>query len=310
MATALFEYTFHVLKNIPKALELAAIAAQTSDGREWWWRLQVGKCKMHLKDYREAERVLKSSLQIQDMLSTRMHLAKVYLHLNQPKNAIKLYEETSKLYPYCPSPELAMARVYHDMNDSKKSFQPEVAELYYRRIHLVTGFDSAECWNNIGLCGFFAHKFDSALPCFERALQLSKNNSVTSEIWFNIGHVGINAGDLDLAHHAFKLSVSYSPSENAAAWNNLGIVEFLVSKNLALAESHCQTSLAICENAASFPDDGISNTVFEPAFNLAKMAMHRGNLETAYANARKSCRICPAHRESRELHEKLQRWFI
>ncbi|KAJ3356074.1 Tetratricopeptide repeat protein 8 [Entophlyctis luteolus] len=73
MATALFEYTFHVLKNIPKALELAAIAAQTSDGREWWWRLQVGKCKMHLKDYREAERVLKSSLQIQVAKTTELH---------------------------------------------------------------------------------------------------------------------------------------------------------------------------------------------------------------------------------------------
>jgi len=73
-----------------------------------------------------------------------------------------------------------------------------VALWFYRRL-LSAGVNSSELWNNIGLCCFYAGQYDMALGCFERALSIA-DDSNTSDIWFNIGHIGIGIGDLGLAY--------------------------------------------------------------------------------------------------------------
>ena len=52
------------------------------------------------------------------------------------------------------------------------------------------GVYNAELFNNLGLCCFYAQQYDMTLTCFERALSLADENTV-SEIWFNIGHVAM-----------------------------------------------------------------------------------------------------------------------
>ena len=61
--------------------------------------------------------------------------------------------------------------------------------IFCRRL-LQMGVYNAELFNNLGLCCFYAQQYDMTLTCFERALNLADENTV-SEIWFNIGHVAM-----------------------------------------------------------------------------------------------------------------------
>jgi len=106
---------------------------------------------------------------------------------------------------------------YHFYTD-----QPEVALRFYWWL-LSAGVNSSELWNNIGLCCFYASQYDMALSCFEWALAIA-DDSNASDIWFNIGHIGIGIGDLGLAYQAFKIAVSINP-EHAESYNNLGVLE-------------------------------------------------------------------------------------
>ncbi len=51
----------------------------------------------------------------------------------------------------------------------------------------------------MGLCCFYASQYDMALGCFERALTMA-DDVTSADIWYNVGHVGIGIGDLNLAY--------------------------------------------------------------------------------------------------------------
>ncbi|KAJ3405101.1 Tetratricopeptide repeat protein 8, partial [Chytridiales sp. JEL 0842] len=84
--------------------------------------------------------------------------------------------------------------------------------------------ESAELWNNVGLCAFYSQQYDIAIPCFENALRYSTDDTTVAEVWYNIGHVAINIGDRELACQCFKLAISAN-SQHAEALNNLGVIE-------------------------------------------------------------------------------------
>ena len=44
LARSLFEYIFHHENDVRHALELAAQATEAADFKDWWWKLQLGKC--------------------------------------------------------------------------------------------------------------------------------------------------------------------------------------------------------------------------------------------------------------------------
>lgn len=45
---------------------------------------------------------------------------------------------------------------------------------------------TAELWNNLGLCTFYSQQYDMALVCFERGLQIAKEDDIIADIWYNI----------------------------------------------------------------------------------------------------------------------------
>ena len=55
------------------------------------------------------------------------------------------------------------------------------------------GVNSAELWNNLGLCCFHASQYDMALGCFERAFRLADDASM-ADVWYNIGQVALGEG--------------------------------------------------------------------------------------------------------------------
>ena len=90
------------------------------------------------------------------------------------------------------------------------SDQPELALRFYRRL-LQMGVSTAELWNNLGLCCFYASQYDMALSCLDRALSMATDESM-ADVWYNIGQVAIGIGDLGLAYQAFKISISVDSS--------------------------------------------------------------------------------------------------
>jgi tetratricopeptide repeat protein 8 len=82
-------------------------------------------------------------------------------------------------------------------------------------------------------------QYDMALTCFERALHLASDDAL-GDIWFNIGHVGVSIGDLNLAYQSLKIAISIDP-HHAEALNNLAVLE-LKKGNVDLARAAYQSA--------------------------------------------------------------------
>jgi tetratricopeptide repeat protein 8 len=143
LSRALFEYIYTHCKNIRKALELASYATVIHEYKDWWWKLQIGKCFARLNEFRDAERHLKSSLKDQDMLVTRLYLGRVYICLDKPSAALKAYEEAVERYPHATAPLIGIARLQEEMNDLIQStkYYKKVRIAVFRTEYGVTYFD-------------------------------------------------------------------------------------------------------------------------------------------------------------------------
>ena len=166
---------------------------------------------------------------------------------------------------------------------------PEVALKYYKRLFEL-GINSAEVWNNIGLCAFYSGQYDFCLSCFERGLLISDEN-VSSDIWYNISHVAICTGDLQLAEHALKVTLQFNKN-HFEAQNNLGVLE-LKKGNNKKAISNFEIS---CKE---------TDFTFEPYYNYAVSNFRIGNLEKALIFINKALEIFPEHFDSFELRQAI-----
>ena len=72
--------------------------------------------------------------------------------------------------------------------------QPEISLRFYKRL-IQLGVNSAEVWNNIGLCCYYDGQYDMFWTCFEKALSLAEED-ILPDIWFNISHLCIGIGEL------------------------------------------------------------------------------------------------------------------
>ena len=48
LAKALFEYIFHHENDVRNALDLASHATEACHYKDWWWKVQIGKCYYRL----------------------------------------------------------------------------------------------------------------------------------------------------------------------------------------------------------------------------------------------------------------------
>lgn len=129
-----------------------------------------------------------------------------------------------------------------------------------------------------------------ALSAFEKALALSDDTN-NSDVWYNIGHVGIGIGDLGLAYQAFKIAVSNNPN-HAEAFNNLGVLE-LRKANIEQARSNFSTA------------HKLSQYGFEAFYNAALINEKKGEFSESYNMIKKALEIFPEHSDSKELLKKL-----
>nr|XP_014341424.1 PREDICTED: tetratricopeptide repeat protein 8 isoform X2 [Latimeria chalumnae] len=214
LAKALFEYIFHHENDVKNALELAALATEHAQFKDWWWKVQLGKCYYRLGLYREAEKQFKSALKQQDMVDTFLYLAK---EMNNISSATEYYKEVLK-QDNTHVEAIACIGSNHFYSD-----QPEIALRFYRRL-LQMGVYNCELFNNLALCCFYAQQYDMTLSSFQRALSLATNDEEVADVWYNLGHVAVGIGDLNLAYQCLKLCLANN-NNHAEAYNNLAVLE-------------------------------------------------------------------------------------
>uniref|UniRef100_UPI00358E4228 tetratricopeptide repeat protein 8 isoform X2 n=1 Tax=Myxine glutinosa TaxID=7769 RepID=UPI00358E4228 len=322
LGTSLFEYVFHHDSDVRNALDLASLATEHAGFKDWWWKVQLGKCYYRLALYREAEKQFKSALKQQYMVDTFLYLSKIYMRLDQPLVALEVHKKALEHFPKEVSFLSGVARIHEGMRDHVAaadvykevlrldstnveaiacigsnhfySDQPEVALRYYRRL-LQMGVYNMEVFNNVGLCCFFAQQFDMSLGAFERASTLAHGPEEAAEVWYNLGHVAVGTGDISLAYQCFKLALANN-NDHAEAYNNLGVVEHHRGQE--------QQAKALFQTSSS-----LAPQLYEPHYNFALLSYQAGEMQTSYVSIKKSLAAFATHMESLELLHQLQQHF-
>jgi tetratricopeptide repeat protein 8 len=117
-----------------------------------------------------------------------------------------------------------------------------------------------------------------------------------SDIWYNISHVAIGSGDLNLAYQALKICISYN-GEHFEAFNNLGVLE-MKKEGIEQARSNFLQS---CKN---------TDYSYEPYYNYAVTRYKQGDLEESFKFTDKALEIYPSHYESKELKERIHKQLL
>ncbi|EDV29838.1 Tetratricopeptide repeat protein 8 [Trichoplax sp. H2] len=321
LSKVLFEYLFHHENDIRSALELAALTTEACQFKDWWWKVQLGKCYYRLGLLREAEKQFKSALNMIDMVDTFLYLAKVYVRLDQPQKALEVFNKGIEVFPGESTLLTGIARIYEGINDLTSavkyyksvlhhdnthveaiaciatnhfySDQPEIALRFFRRL-LQMGVYNTQLFNNLGLCCFYAQQYDMTLNCFERALQLASDEEM-DDVWYNLGHVALGIGDMTVAYQCFKLSLT-SNNNHAESYNNLGVLELRKANN--------EQARAFFQSAAS-----LGSHMYEPHYNFSVLAEKSGDLHSSYVSVNKALTSFTDHIESRNLLSQLKEHF-
>ncbi|MEE6494308.1 hypothetical protein FKM82_017084 [Ascaphus truei] len=128
LAKTLFEYIFHHENDVKNALELAALATDHAQFKDWWWKVQLGKCYYRLGLYREAEKQFKSALAHQDIVDIFLYLGKVYIRMDQPLTALTLFKQGLDRFPKEVNILCAIARIHEEMNNMSSASE------YYKEV--------------------------------------------------------------------------------------------------------------------------------------------------------------------------------
>jgi len=325
LAKALCDYILYVDRNPKVALDLCARATEACKYNDWWWKARLGKCYYQLGLLRDAEQQFKSAINQQENTVTVQELGKVYHKLDQPLTALELYTEASLRNTRDHHLLLGVARIYDQLNDTNNAMtfynkvleldssnieaiacigsnyfhndQPEIALRTYRRLLQMGVTNSTELWNNLGLSCFYASQYDMALSCLQRALALA-DDTASADVWYNVGHVALGIGDVNLAYQGFKIACSLDPN-HAESFNNLAILE-LRKGNGEMARNNLTSVTAMA---------GVEGLLHEPFYNLALLNYKAGEYQIAFQYVAKALEAYPDHCESLELRKMLRDSF-
>ncbi|XP_033229875.1 tetratricopeptide repeat protein 8 isoform X2 [Belonocnema kinseyi] len=321
VAKPLFEYIYYHEHDPSIALDVAVQANKFSESKDWFWKVAMGKCYYILGLTRDAEQQFRTALKEHKHIDTLLRLIRVYIRLDQPLAALDICKGGLEFFPNDVSILTEMARLYEGLNNTALSMkyykivvrenacdteaiasigmyhfyndQPELALRFYRRL-LQMGVHNAELFNNLGICCFYSQQFDHTISCFERAINLATEENI-ADVWYNISHVAISIGDLEMADESLRLSID-ADNRHALAYNNLGVLE--------IKKGHVTAARSYFHAAAN-----IASYSYEPHFNTAHLAYEAGDLQTSYSAVKRSLKAYPDHRDSNELLSKLKRYF-
>mmetsp|Transcript_15032 Transcript_15032/g.41072 ORF Transcript_15032/g.41072 Transcript_15032/m.41072 type:complete len:466 (-) Transcript_15032:165-1562(-) len=194
-----------------------------------------GLCFLYLKQYEQAIEALKRANSMQRHDATYVQLGKVYTLLEDYRSAIEVHLEALDFSPENPELLTTVGLLYLRMGENDKAFDylgnslthdprnpktilaagsiiqdhsdMDVALVKYR-IAAVQTPNSAQLWNNIGMCFFGKQRYVASIACLKRALYLDPFEWIIS---YNLGLVHLNTGQYASAFHFFSTSINLKP---------------------------------------------------------------------------------------------------
>jgi len=194
-----------------------------------------GLCNMYLKQYDTSADCFKRANSIQRHDMTYMQLGKVYTLQEQYRTAIDVYLEALEFSPESPELLTTVGLLYLRLGENYKAFDflgnslthdprnaktilaagsiiqdhsdMDVALVKYR-VAAVQTPNSAQLWNNIGMCFFGKQRFVAAIACLKRAMYLDPFEWIIS---YNLGLVHLNTGQYASSFHYFSTSINLKP---------------------------------------------------------------------------------------------------
>ena len=231
-ATCLNPHNLANLKQVGRSLYLLARHKAALDVYEEALRIGVddweiwhnkGLCNMYLKQYEQSAECFKRANSIQRHDTTFMQLGKVYTLQEDYRTAIDVYLEALEFSPENPELLTTVGLLYLRLGENYKAFDflgnslthdprnpktilaagsiiqdhsdMDVALVKYR-VAAVQTPNSAQLWNNIGMCFFGKQRFVAAIACLKRALYLDPFEWIIS---YNLGLVHLNTGQCETA---------------------------------------------------------------------------------------------------------------
>lgn len=243
-ATCINPHNVYNLKQVGRSLYLlgkhrAAIEvydeAQKQSPDDWEIWHNTGLCHMYLRQYEQSVECFSKANLIQRHDVTFMQLGKVYALQEDYKSAIDVYTEALEFSPEHAELLTTLGILYLRMGENFKAFDylgnslthdprnaktilaagsiiqdhsdMDVALVKYR-VAAVHTPNSAQLWNNIGMCFFGKTKYVAAISCLKRALYLDPFEWIIS---YNLGLVHLNTGQYASAFHFFSSSINLKP---------------------------------------------------------------------------------------------------
>jgi len=205
-----------------------------SEDREIWHN--KGMCHLYLKDYTSAINCFEDANSIQRHESTYLQMGRVYRLLGREDAALAIYLDALETCPESPELLTTVGLQFLKVGNNSKAFEylgnsltydpknaktilaagsiiqdnqdMDVALVKYRVAATQTP-NSAQLWNNIGMCFFGKEKYVATVACLKRAIYISPFEWI---VCYNLGVVHLSTGQLASAFQYFSTAINLQPT--------------------------------------------------------------------------------------------------
>ncbi|EGT33355.1 hypothetical protein CAEBREN_26405 [Caenorhabditis brenneri] len=274
----LFEYVFYYVNDMRVAHQIAGAASKSAGFEDYYWKNQltynrVDQPMAALKTYMAGLDVFPEDV---TMLTG---MARVQEALGEFDVSVALYNRVLDAQANNIEAIACVATTYY------YGGKPEIALRYYRRI-LQMGCSSAELFMNIGLCCLAAQQFDFALSSIMRA-QSTLTDDVAADIWFNIGQVMLEVGDLPAASRSYRIALTHDP-DHSESLVNLGILRY---RDGNIDEARSLYAAAVAKNPL----------MFEGNYNLGLVCFTQGKYHDCRRLMERALEVFPDHEHCKKI---------
>lgn len=227
--------SLYLLGKHKTALEVFEEADQLmTEDREIWHN--KGMCYLYLKQYDKSLECFEVANSIQRNEVTYTQMGRVFRLTGKDEDALNVYMEALEICPENPELLTTVGLLFLKLGNNTKAFEylgnsltydpknaktilaagsiiqdnqdMDVALVKYRVAATQTP-NSAQLWNNIGMCFFGKGKNVAAVACLKRAVYFTPFEWIIS---YNLGVVHLATGQYASAFHYFSTAINLQPT--------------------------------------------------------------------------------------------------
>jgi len=227
--------SLYLLGKNKMALEVFEEAERVnSEDRDVWH--SKGMCHLYMKQYDSAIESFETANQIQPHESTYIQLGRLHRLLGKDERALEVFLDALDSNPESPELLTTVGLLFLKLKNNSKAFQylgnsltydpksakailaagsiiqdnkdDDVALVKYR-VAVTQTPNSAQLWNNIGMCFFGKGKHVAAAACLKKANYLAPFEWIIS---YNLGVVHLAAEQYSSAFQCFSAAINLQPT--------------------------------------------------------------------------------------------------